>query len=67
MNLEQLRDDFLTYARIATKDGKTTPFKLNRLQRMLWNMLLQDIKDGKLPRYTILKWRRWPYERENDK
>lgn len=57
--LQLLRDDFPTYARvnlrIIDKDGKLVPLILNRMQRMLWKLILTLIAQGKLIRIYLIK------------
>jgi len=54
-----LRDDFPTYARvnlrIIDKDGKLVPLVLNRMQRVLWALILTLIAAGKPIRIYLIK------------
>lgn len=57
--LQLLQDDFPTYARvnikIIDKDGKLVPLILNRMQRMLWKLILSLIAAGKPIRIYLIK------------
>ena len=57
--LQLLRDDFPTYAKvnlkIIDKDGKLVPLVLNRMQRMLWKLILTLIAAGKPIRLYLIK------------
>jgi hypothetical protein len=51
--------DFPVYCaanvRITTKDGRTVPFRFNRVQRKLWEWFLEDIASGRPVRVFYLK------------
>jgi hypothetical protein len=57
--LQLLRDDFPTYAKvnikIIDKDGNLVPLILNRMQRMLWKLILTLIQQGKPIRIYLIK------------
>jgi hypothetical protein len=61
---DELRDwDFPVYCainiRITTKDGKTVPFFLNRIQRWLWDKFLTCLIDERAIRWFIDKGRQF--------
>ena len=51
--------DFPVYARInikiQNKNGRLIPLRFNRVQRMLWRWLLEDLRAGRPIRWYILK------------
>lgn len=57
--LQLLRDDFPTYTKInikiIDKNGKLVPFILNRMQRVLWNIILSLISQSKPIRIYLIK------------
>lgn len=66
MNLAQIqkavkvfRRDFRKFAKeilkIQTKEGMIVPFRLNRVQERLWQILEEELRQGKPVRWIILK------------
>lgn len=59
--IQLFRRDFQTFAekclKIQTKGMELIPFRFNRVQRVLWRMLLDDLKAGRPIRWMILKGR----------
>src|SRR5262245_15500810 len=51
--------DFEVWARIncriTTKDGKLVSFRLNRVQRYIWRLILEDLAAGRPVRMMIIK------------
>lgn len=59
--LRKCRADFQFFGekllKIQTKEGTLIPFKFNRVQRVLWMRLQEDLKEGRPIRWLILKGR----------